>query len=139
MRYDGHHKHSYYIIQHSDIMGFSPDERAIVANVARYHRKSLPDPNHPNFRDLDKDGRARVRTLAGILRIADALDREHLGKIRTVRAEVDETRRRMVLHLTGEGDRSLEEFTVKQKGDLLRDDLGLDLSLAGGEGATRAK
>lgn len=139
VRYDGHHKHSYYIIQHSDIMGFSPDERAIVANVARYHRKSLPDPNHPNFRDLDKDGRARVRTLAGILRIADALDREHLGKIRTVRAEVDETRRRMVLHLTGEGDRSLEEFTVKQKGDLLRDDLGLDLSLAGGDGPTRAK
>jgi hypothetical protein len=45
----------------------------------------------------------------------------------------------MILHLTGEGDRSLEEFTVKQKGDLLRDDLGLDLSLASGDGPARAK
>lgn len=129
VRYDGHHKHSFYIIQHSDIMGFSQEERGIVANVARYHRKGIPDPAHPNFRDLDKDARARVRTLAGILRVADALDREHLGKVRAVRAEVDEGRRRMMLHLVGEGDRSLEEFTVKQKGDLLRDDLGLEIVL----------
>jgi len=129
VRYDGHHKHSQYIIQHSDIMGLSPEERTIVANVARYHRKGLPDPAHPSFRELDKDARARVRTLAGILRVADALDREHLGKVRAVRAEVDEGRRRVVLHLVGEADRALEEFTVKQKGDLLRDDLGLEIVL----------
>ena len=129
VRYDGHHKHSYYLIQHSDIMGFSLDERSIVANVARYHRKGLPDPAHPNFRDLDKDARARVRSLAAILRVADALDREHLGKVKSVRAEVDEARRRVVLHLVGEPDRELEEWTVKQKGDLLRDELGLEIAL----------
>ena len=86
VRYDGHHKHSYYLILHSDIMGLTPDERAIVANVARYHRKSTPDPSHPNFRDLDKDARGKVRGLAAILRIADALDREHLGKVDGVQA-----------------------------------------------------
>jgi len=129
VRYDGHHKHSYYLIQHSDIMGFSLEERSIVANVARYHRKGLPDPAHPNFRDLDKDARARVRSLAAILRVADALDREHLGKVTGVRAEVDEARRRVVLHLQGEADRELEEWTVKQKGDLLRDVFGLDVTL----------
>src|SRR5581483_6740540 len=89
VRYDGHHKHSYYLIQHSDIMGLTPDERAVVANVARYHRKSPPDPAHPNFRDLDKDARGKVRSLAAILRIADALDREHLGKVKSVHARVD--------------------------------------------------
>ena len=129
VRYDGHHKHSYYLIQHSDIMGFSLEERSVVANVARYHRKGLPDPAHPNFRDLDKDARARVRSLAAILRVADALDREHLGKVTGVRAEVDEGRRRVVLHLQGEADRELEEWTVKQKGDLLRDEFGLEVTL----------
>ena len=130
VRYDGHHKHSYYLIQHSDIMGLSPDERAIVANVARYHRKSPPDPSHPNFRDLDKDARSKVRGLAAILRIADALDREHLGKVKSVRASVDAARRRLVLAVTGDEDRELEEWTVRAKSELLRDVFDLDLELS---------
>jgi exopolyphosphatase / guanosine-5'-triphosphate,3'-diphosphate pyrophosphatase len=130
VRYDGHHKHSYYLIQHSDIMGLTPDERAVVANVARYHRKSPPDPAHPNFRELDKDARSKVRSLAAILRIADALDREHLGKVKGVRAEIDGTRRRLTLHVTGEEDRELEEWTVRAKSELLRDVFDLDVVIA---------
>ncbi len=131
VRYDGHHKHSYYLIQHSDIMGLSPDERAIVANVARYHRKSPPDPSHPNFRDLDKEARSKVRSLAAILRIADALDREHLGKVKTARAEIDGKGRKMHLFVTGEEDRELEEWTVRAKSELLRDVFDLDIIIAG--------
>jgi exopolyphosphatase/guanosine-5'-triphosphate,3'-diphosphate pyrophosphatase len=130
VRYDGHHKHSYYLIQHSDVMGLTPDERAIVANVARYHRKSAPDPSHPNFRELDKDARSRVRTMAAILRIADALDREHLGKVKSVRAEVEGGKGRLNLHLTGDENRELEEWTVRAKGDLLREVLDLDVQVA---------
>lgn len=130
VRYDGHHKHSYYLIQHSDIMGLTPDERAIVANIARYHRKSPPDPSHPNFRDLDKDARSKVRSLAAILRIADALDREHLGKVKSVRAEIDGKGRRVHLFMTGEEDRELEEWTVRAKSELFRDVFDLDVVLA---------
>jgi exopolyphosphatase/guanosine-5'-triphosphate,3'-diphosphate pyrophosphatase len=129
VRYDGHHKHSYYLILNSDIIGLTPEERTIVANVARYHRKSLPDPSHPNFRDLERDARAKVRALAAILRIADALDREHLGKVKLVRAGVDRERRRLRLTITGDEDRELEEWTVKQKGDLLRDVFDLDVTI----------
>ncbi len=131
VRYDGHHKHSYYLIQHSDIMGLTPAERAIVANVARYHRKSPPDPSHTNFRELDKDARSRVRALAAILRIADALDREHLGKVESVKAEIDTNRRRLVLHLAGSDDRELEEWTTRAKADLLRDVFDLDVDFEG--------
>ena len=131
VRYDGHHKHSYYLILHSDLMGLTPEERAIVANVARYHRKSTPDPSHPNFRDLDKDARGRVRGLAGILRIADALDREHLGKIDGVQATIEPGKRRVVLHVMGREDRELEEWTVVAKADLLREVYGLDVAFAG--------
>jgi exopolyphosphatase/guanosine-5'-triphosphate,3'-diphosphate pyrophosphatase len=130
VRYDGHHKHSYYVIQHSDIMGLSAGERAIVANVARYHRKSVPDPSHPNFRELDKDARARVRGLAAILRIADALDREHRGKVDSVRGVVDATKGRLLLFVTGEPERELEEWTVKAKSELLRDVFDLDPIIA---------
>jgi exopolyphosphatase/guanosine-5'-triphosphate,3'-diphosphate pyrophosphatase len=130
VRYDGHHKHSWYIIQHSDIMGLTPEERAIVANVARYHRKSPPDLSHPSFRDLDKDARGRVRALAAILRIADALDREHLGKVKGVRAQIDGAKRRAVLFVTGDEDRELEEWTVRAKAELFKDVFALDVTVA---------
>ena len=132
VRYDGHHKHSFYIIQNSDIIGLTPDERAIVANVARYHRKSPPDPTHPNFRDLDKDARGRVRGLAAILRIADALDREHLGKVKSVRAKVDSHKGKLLLTVEGEEDRELEEWTVRAKSELLRDVFDLDVAFTDG-------
>ncbi len=129
VRYDGHHKHSHYLILHSDIMGLTPDERAIVANVARYHRKSPPDASHPNFRELDKEARSKVRGLAAILRIADALDREHLGKVKTARAEIDGKGRKLTLFISGDEERELEEWTLLAKSELLRDVFDLDVAL----------
>lgn len=123
VRYDGHHKHSYYIIQNSDLVGLTAPERTVVANVARYHRKSPPAVDHPNFRSLDKDDRAKVRVLAALLRIADALDREHLGKVQRIQALVQGSK--LLLELSGSADRELEEWTVLAKADLLREALGL--------------
>ena len=137
VRYDGHHKHSYYLIQNSDIMGLSPAERAIVANVARYHRKSPPDPSHPNFRDLDKEARTKVRGLAAILRIADALDREHLGKVQSVRADIDVKARKMHLIATGDEHRELEEWTVRAKSELFREVFDLEVSLTASSASVR--
>ncbi len=130
VRYDGHHKHSYYLIQHSDIMGLTPEERGIVANVARYHRKSPPDTSHPNFRELDKLARSKVRALAAILRLADALDREHLGKIQGVEAVIDRHKARATLRVHGEREHALEEWTVRAKAGLFKDVFGLDVVVA---------
>jgi exopolyphosphatase/guanosine-5'-triphosphate,3'-diphosphate pyrophosphatase len=133
VHYNGHHKHSFYLIMHSDIMGLSRDERAIVANLARYHRKSPPDTSHPNFRDLDKESRGKVRGLTAILRVADALDREHRGKIESVRAAVDRASSQATLFLRGDPDRELEEWTVKAKAELMRDVYDLDVVIAKSE------
>jgi exopolyphosphatase/guanosine-5'-triphosphate,3'-diphosphate pyrophosphatase len=133
VHYSGHHKHSYYLIQHADIMGITPDERAIVANIARYHRKGPPDPTHPNFRDLSKEARGKVRGLAAILRIADALDREHKQKIESVRAAIDRAAGCVTLFLRGGDDRELEEWTVGEKASLWRDEYDLDVVIAKAE------
>lgn len=127
VRYEGHHKHSWYIIEHSDIMGITPAERSVVANVARYHRKSFPDPSHPNFRDLGREHRSTVRTLASILRLADALDREHLGKVSSARASVSGGRLRLTVD--GSPDRELEEWTVARKAGLFRTVFDLDVEV----------
>ena len=133
IHYSGHHKHSYYLIQHADIMGLTPDERAIVANIARYHRKGPPDTTHPNFRDLTKEARGKVRGLAAILRLADALDREHKQKIESVRAAIDRGASTVTLFLRGADDRELEEWTVGGKATLWRDEYDLDVAIAKAE------
>ena len=129
IRYEAHHKHSYYLIEHSDLMGITPAERLVVANIARYHRKGSPDPTHPNFRDLPRDDRAAVRSLAGILRLADALDREHLGKVTDVRASV--TRDRLRLDVNSAADHELELWTVHRKSSLFREVFALDVEVVG--------
>ncbi|HEY8038451.1 MAG TPA: Ppx/GppA phosphatase family protein [Polyangiaceae bacterium] len=133
IHYSGHHKHSYYLIQHADIMGVTPEERAIVANIARYHRKGPPDTTHPNFRELSKEARGKVRGLAAILRIADALDREHKQKIESVRAAVDRAAGSVTLFLRSADDRELEEWTVGAKASLWREEYDLDVTIAKAE------
>jgi exopolyphosphatase/guanosine-5'-triphosphate,3'-diphosphate pyrophosphatase len=127
VRYEGHHKHSYYLIANSDLMGLTPVERAIVANVARYHRKSTPQLDHDNFRALAREDRAKVKAMAAILRIADAFDREHRGKIGEVAGRIDGEA--LVLEVTGAPDRQLEEWTVRAKAGLLKEAFGLDVRL----------
>jgi exopolyphosphatase/guanosine-5'-triphosphate,3'-diphosphate pyrophosphatase len=127
IRYEGHHKHSFYIIENSDLMGITPAERKVVANIARYHRKSFPDPSHPNFRELSREERAAVRSLASILRLADALDREHLGKVSDVQATI--TRGRLRLDVRAAPDHELELWTVEQKSALFRETFALDVEV----------
>ena len=81
----GHHKHSYYVIRNSEMMtGFNDREIELIAQVARYHRKSAPRKKHPEFAALGPDDQQRVRVLAAILRIAVGLDRNHQGQVQSV-------------------------------------------------------
>ncbi|WP_434041884.1 MULTISPECIES: Ppx/GppA phosphatase family protein [Sorangium] len=127
VRYEGHHKHSHYIIIHSDLMGLTPEERAIVANIARYHRKSPPSMDHDNFRALSRDARAKVKAMAAILRVADALDREHRAKVTEVSGRIEGDT--LVLEVQGAEDRALEEWTVVAKAGMLRDAFGLEVRM----------
>ncbi len=129
VRNEGHHKHSYYLILHSDLMGLTREDRTIVANIARYHRKSLPDKTHPNFRDLDSAARERVRALAAILRIADGLDRDHAARVTGVTAKIDETAARLVLTAQGTEEHGLERWSALGKADLFREVYGLDVAM----------
>lgn len=75
--YSKHHLHSYYIIRNGDLLGFTDEEIEMIALIARYHRKAAPKQSHPEFARLDDEQQAQIELLAGILRIATALDRSH--------------------------------------------------------------
>ena len=122
-----HHKHSYYLIRHSDrLAGFTDHEIELIALVARYHRKSAPKPKHVEFARLRPDDQERVRTLAGILRVGIALDRSHDGRVATVsarRANGGGAIRLRVAAADG-ADTSLELQTAEERKALLEDVLG---------------
>jgi exopolyphosphatase/guanosine-5'-triphosphate,3'-diphosphate pyrophosphatase len=111
--YKRHHKHSMYLIAQCELPGFSDAEVALAASVARYHRKSEPAPNHPEFAGLGAGDQRRVLALAAILRLADALDREHLDRVRAVSVEVKGGD--VVLGLDGKGDLLLEKWALRRK------------------------
>ena len=82
INYDRHHKHSYHLILHAELLGITPSEQVVIANVARYHRGAPPKKKHRNFSGLDKELRDRILRLSAILRVADGLDRGHVGAVR---------------------------------------------------------
>jgi exopolyphosphatase/guanosine-5'-triphosphate,3'-diphosphate pyrophosphatase len=84
-----HHKHSLRIILNTTILPFSHTERLIVGGIARYHRKALPHPDHDHFQALDEPDRRRVCLLAGLLRLADALDYNHQKVVAALRCGLD--------------------------------------------------
>ena len=80
-----HHKHSQYLLAALQIFGLSDDETAIVSNIARYHRRGTPQRSHLPYVALDRHDRLIVNKLAAILRLANALDAEHLQKVHDLR------------------------------------------------------
>ncbi|MEI6385534.1 MAG: Ppx/GppA phosphatase family protein, partial [Spirochaetota bacterium] len=133
IRTSGHHKHSEYIIQNSEIFGLSLNESAVVANVARYHRKGQPANTHVNYIALSREDRTVVRKLAAMLRIADALDRGHDQRVSAV--AVDRREDRLVIRVSGKDggpspDLSLERLSLGEKGDMFEDVFGMEPVLA---------
>ena len=84
INYDGHHKHSYHLILHSDLEGFLPEELEIIANVARYHRGALPKKKHEHFARLSGKDQQRVLNMAAVIRLAGGLDRSHSQTVDSV-------------------------------------------------------
>jgi exopolyphosphatase/guanosine-5'-triphosphate,3'-diphosphate pyrophosphatase len=79
--YENHHKHAYRMIMEADLPALTAREKALVANIARYHRSSKPKLTHKGFAALDPDDREVVRQLGSILRLADGLDRTHTDAV----------------------------------------------------------
>jgi exopolyphosphatase/guanosine-5'-triphosphate,3'-diphosphate pyrophosphatase len=84
----GHHKHSAYLIQNSELTGFTSPEIAVIANVAYYHRGGSPKTKHEYYSGLRAQDREVTRKLAALLRLADALDRDHEGSVRELNCEI---------------------------------------------------
>jgi exopolyphosphatase/guanosine-5'-triphosphate,3'-diphosphate pyrophosphatase len=125
INYSSHHKHSYHLIRHADLFGFTPRERELIANIARYHRKSLPKKKHDQYTRLAAPDQALVSRFGGIVRLCDGLDRRRNSVVETLDCTLSPSTLR--LGLIGHDDMSVELFGAKAKGDLFKTAFNLKL------------
>jgi exopolyphosphatase/guanosine-5'-triphosphate,3'-diphosphate pyrophosphatase len=125
-----HHKHSYYLISHSEIFGLDREQIEIVAQIARYHRRSPPKPSHVEYVSLAREARVVVNKLAAILRVADALSRGHLYQARDLRFERQGDD--LIIQVVGADNLTLERRAIDFKGDLFEDIYGMRIRLEEG-------
>jgi exopolyphosphatase/guanosine-5'-triphosphate,3'-diphosphate pyrophosphatase len=135
INYNNHHKHSYHLILHADLLGMSPEEQVAVANVARYHRGTRPRKKHVNFGPLDPALRRRIIRLSALLRIADGFDRGHIGAIDRVKVRwLGRAMRITVIPKPGAGDLRLEMWGASRKSALLAKLAGVAVEIVGPDG-----
>ncbi|UFS70519.1 Ppx/GppA family phosphatase [Geomonas sp. RF6] len=125
--YSAHHKHSYHLIRHAQLFGFTPRERELIANVARYHRKSAPKKKHEEYTRLPAPDRLLVSRLGGILRLADGLDRRRTSAVQDLECLLGKDT--LQVKLIGEDDLSVELFGARGKGDLFESAFKVKLEL----------
>lgn len=121
-----HHKHSMYLIMNSDLFGLSHEDMLIIAMIARYHRRASPQPYHEGYSALNRDARLAVSKLAAILRVADALDRNHMQQVRDIRFSRENGQ--FIVWVRDVEDLSLERLALKEKGSLFEDVYGMSVS-----------
>jgi len=82
-----HHKHSFRLIKAASLPDFTDEERHEIACIARYHRRALPSLDHQEYAVLSSSARKRVSMLSALLRVADALDYNHDGRVLRIAAD----------------------------------------------------
>ncbi len=120
-----HHKHSFYLVMNTDLPGFSDSERMGIANLCRYHRKSMPQPTHGEFQALDLETRDAVVFLAPLLRIAVALDQSQEQNVESVEASIQD--RVVELRLVSAKDTDIEQWHAGQVAEVFHQVYGRQL------------
>jgi exopolyphosphatase/guanosine-5'-triphosphate,3'-diphosphate pyrophosphatase len=115
--YDGHADHSYYLIRHGNLRGLDADQVEMIALLARFHGRGRPRKRQELVRALGKRRRRKLRWMAAMLRVAEALDRSHYQLVRSVRV----TRRggRTILRVDARRGAGLELWAARRRVDLL--------------------
>ncbi len=113
--YDDHHKHSRYLIVSAELPGFDPRERALIAQISRYHRKGTPKLGE--LEGLAEPGDEELlERCSVILRLAEHLER---GRDQSVsQARLRANGGGVDLHLDAVGqDLILPRWSVERYGD----------------------
>jgi exopolyphosphatase/guanosine-5'-triphosphate,3'-diphosphate pyrophosphatase len=134
--YDKHNKHSYHLIEHAELLGMTPSEQIVVANVARYHRGAEPKKSHVNYGELDKPLRRTIKRLSAILRVADGFDRGHASAVAEIKVRwVERALRLTAVPRRANLNLRLDLWGAARKSNLLSEVAGLPVEIVAPDGS----
>jgi exopolyphosphatase/guanosine-5'-triphosphate,3'-diphosphate pyrophosphatase len=134
--YDKHNKHSYHLIEHAELLGMTPAEQIVVANLARYHRGAEPKKKHANYGGLERSMRETIKKLAAILRVADGFDRGHAKAVAEIRVRwMDRALRLTAVPQRQASNIRLELWGASRKSRLLSEVAGVPVEIVAPDGS----
>lgn len=122
-----HHRHSFYLIRHAELVGFTDEEIHIMANLAYFHRKSPPKKRHEHYMVLSRENQLMVRRLSALLRIAEGLDRSHLALVPDVTVSLEGGRVRIAI--PSDADPHMELWFVANESDIFEEAFGIPMTI----------
>jgi exopolyphosphatase/guanosine-5'-triphosphate,3'-diphosphate pyrophosphatase len=127
---DGRHRHTQYIIAHSEMLGFTVEQRRIVAAIARYMGKSRPAAAEPPMKLLSPQDQSDVPKAISLLRLSRALNLGRSGAVTGVKVTVKNANVHLkVAPKRGHGA-ELELWALEKEQDYFRELFGRTLSAA---------
>ncbi len=125
--YTDHHKHGFYLVRNSPLLGFDGTEIRILAGIVLHHRKGLPKRKGEALADLTRSQRETVTLLSTLVRLAESIDRGHLTEVRDVRASLEDHGETLVLELDSPNDCQLELWGLANQRNAVREVFGRKL------------
>ncbi len=125
----GRHRHAYYIVAHSELLGFTPRERKIIAALVRFIGKSKPTPESPAISGLPAADRLLVPRAIMLLRLARALEQGRRGVVSKIRSTIRERRVVLRFHEKAPGA-ELETWALEKEKPYFRELFGRELDCA---------
>lgn len=122
---NGRHRHTYYLISNSELFGFAPDQRHLIAAIARYMGKSRPSERDRELKNLRPSARVLLDRAVILLRIARALNQGRRGIVQQVRVRLRGAV--VLLELRGKSGMDLEVWAAEKERSYFRDVFGRDL------------
>ncbi len=126
----GRHRHTHYIISNSEILGYTPQQRRIIAAIARYLGKSRPTIEDGPMKAIDPGDRAEVQKAILLLRLARSLNLGRSRAVQKVRVGVRAAEVRLTLVPRRRMGVDLELWAIEKDCTYFREIFGRELSTA---------
>jgi exopolyphosphatase / guanosine-5'-triphosphate,3'-diphosphate pyrophosphatase len=127
---NGRHRHTHYIISHSEILGYTPEQRRIIAAIARYLGKSRPTMPDGPIKVLAPGDRENAVKASLLLRLARAFHLGRSGAVRSVQVSSRNAGIELRLHPKRKMGIDLELWAIEKEKNYFREVFGRALSAA---------
>ena len=127
---NGRHRHTYYILANSEMAGYTPEQRLVIAAIARYMGKTQPLPVDTPMKALQPAEQEHVRKAICLLRLARALNLGRSDSVRSVKIYAREANVKLTLVPKRGMGADLELWAIEKEQIYFRELFGRTLSAA---------